>query len=217
MKTRNNPVGIGCLLIAIIIVVLIFIIVSCTPTKRTLQSQINLQSEQIDILDRTIQSEHAQYLNAVTQKDSVSVAARLWQAKFESSETRNKSLLENSLILLTEKHYYENGNIKSETEIRNENAKTGKESSTVSQTSNIEDKYLTLLANSKHEHEMLLDYARENDSLRSVVQEESILKQEVKNTEKTGLNWWQKIQIIGFWILLTIWAFIWGFRKFMNG
>ncbi|MCL2597795.1 MAG: hypothetical protein FWD66_09130 [Paludibacter sp.] len=50
---------------------------------------------------------------------------------------------------------------------------------------------------------MLLDYAYENDSLKQVVSISDRLDSDTTTSAKTGLSWWQKTQIIGFWVLLA--------------
>ena len=205
LNTKNNPVGVMIMLLLIVACVVMFIMamVSCTPTKSTLKQKINEQSAVIDVLYGNSERQSLLLQNVEKQRDSVSLKLTNYELRLTNLQNENKSLLEKTLTNLWYKDYYESGQLKSEGGTNTEVSKSASEQVNKSTTIDYKDKYETLLSNSTHEHSMLLDYARENDSLIIKNEELRIKNENTETTEKRGLNWFQKTQIYGFWVLLV--------------
>jgi cell division protein FtsL len=214
MRTRNNPVGVGCLLMAIVIAILAIIIVSCKPTKSTLKQQIAAQSEQISVLSANSEKQNLLLLQTEKQRDSVKQEFYVIEKNYFSLENLYRSANENSLLNSWYKEYYESGNLKSEGGTNAEKSVYKTEDKQNLNTADYKDKYLTLLSNSEHEHAMLLDYAYENDSLRQVIATSEQIKTNTQSTEKRGLGWWQKFLMwsgAAAWALLIMWI-VWKIK-----
>jgi len=198
-------------------VLFFFLFVGCAPTKKTLKQTITAQSEQINVLNASLEKQKLTLQNTIKEKDSTSAAAVIWQGKFESSESQNKSLLENSFTNLWYKNYYESGALKSEGGQTTEQTTQTAENQQKEQTIDYKEEYETLLSNSKRELNLLLDYVNENDSLLQVIGNSEQVQIDTTTTAKIGLSWWQKTQIIGFWVLIAGVSLVLGYRKFMKG
>jgi len=212
LNTKNNPVGVGCLLMAAVITIILIIVFACTPTKSTLKQKINEQSAVIDVLYGNSERQSLLLQNVEKQRDSASYVMKNEELRIKNLENQNKSLLENSLTNLWYRDYYESGQLKSEGGTSSEVSKSASEQVNKSTTIDYKDKYETLLSNSTHEHSMLLDYARENDSLMQIVSSIKTQDTSFSATENRGLNWFQKTQIYGFWVLFVAVAAWVGWR-----
>jgi len=215
LNTKNNPVGVMIMLLLIVACVFMFIMAMthCTPTKSTLKHKINEQSAVIDVLYGNSERQSLLLQNVEKQRDSASYVMKNEELRIKNLENQNKSLLENSLTNLWYRDYYESGQLKSEGGTNTEVSTQKFEDRSLKTEVSYKDKYETLLSNSTHEHSMLLDYARENDSLIIKNEELRIKNENTETTEKRGLNWFQKTQIYGFWVLLAAVA-AWVVLKF---
>ncbi|MCL2597762.1 MAG: hypothetical protein FWD66_08960, partial [Paludibacter sp.] len=122
----------------------------------------------------------------------------------EYFENMYKNVSEKLAVNSWYKEYFESGQVKIDSGSATEQNTERTENQNITQTINYKEKYFELIDASERQHSALLSYAYENDSLRQVIGNSEQLQIDTATTAKTGLNWWQKTQIIGFWVLLAV-------------
>jgi len=110
------------------------------------------------------------------------------------------------------KEFYENGTLKIDSGTATEKTSQKAAEQTNIQTENYKEKYLNLLSDSEKEHSALISYSYENDSLQQVIMAKESVINNLSTTEKNGLSWFQKTQIAGFWVMVTVLGIVYFLR-----
>ena len=213
MKTYSRTSEGGCLrwiVAGIVFFTMAYFFGGCRPTKSTLKQQIATQNETINVLQQNSERVVASLSATERQRDSLKQEFSILEKQYFSLENENKTLSEKLLTNFWYRYYYESGVLKAEGGTTSEKTTQTAETKQTAQETDYREKYLASLQNSETEHNMKLNYARENDSLRQVISEISNLQSDTQTTETRGLSWWQKTQIIGFWAMAAVWCGRWA-------
>ena len=206
---------------ALILCSLLLALNGCVPQKEAmkLKSQLHKTASTVDSLTLRIADyslrefdyrRQVKYLTA--SKDSLSYNNNLLQS--ENSKLNEKNTTNTSLI-----EYYENGNVKSQfnqtntkelqSEITNYKLRITKlEKQLTTANSRIEQADST--ASMLHQSNLEINHYADSVSVVNQQLTEQINKQ-------SGLNWWQKTQIYGFWVLSIFFIGRWIVKKYLGG